>query len=314
MDIRKLEIFLKLLETKSFSKTAQALNLTQPTVSASLKALEESLGQKLFERSPRTMQPLPAAQVLEPYAFDIVQKAGQAAWAVSRQLRDPKEMLSLGASSVPAIAFMPRLLKLFSNEYPNILIKLKSGHSRNLADKVADGELDLALVGAKSEREELQHHEIGQDNLILLCSETLAKQIKKAPAGVNDLLQWPLIIREEGSGTRQALMKAMAGLDENLCGKLSIKAEVEGLAASIALVRASLGATVISSLMPPFIKMDGLSSYSLDFLGTRRFYLVRKKTCPDSPAIEALLKILKDSPQTEGKAGYQGRYKAETIS
>jgi len=293
MDIRKLEIFLKLLETKSFSKTAKALNLTQPTVSASLKALEESLGQKLFERSPRTVHPLSAAQVLEPYAADIVQRASQAAWAISRQLRDPKEMLSLGASSVPALAFIPRLLKHFSKEYPNILIQLKSGHSRDLAGKVADGELDLALIGAKSDRVELAQTEIGRDHLLLLCTEDLARQVGRAPSSAADLLQWPLIIREEGSGTRRALIKALAGLEKNLSENLNIKAEVEGLAASVALAGASLGATVISSLIAPLIKLDGLNCFDLDFLGSRRFYLVRKKFAPNSnsPAIAALIDL-----------------------
>jgi DNA-binding transcriptional LysR family regulator len=91
MDRKKLEIFLKLLDTRSFSLTAQFFGLSQPTVSQHLKSLEEFLGQKLFERTPRRVKALPAAMVLAPYAIKIVETAGQAAWAVNRQMAVAQE-------------------------------------------------------------------------------------------------------------------------------------------------------------------------------------------------------------------------------
>lgn len=300
MDIRRLEIFLKILETKSFSKTAAALGLTQPSISASLKALEEFFGHKLFERTPRLVKPLPTAHLLAPYAADIVQSAGRAAWALSRQMPSG-ESLSVGASSVPALSFLPQVLADFSQKYPHILIKLKSGHSRDISKKVLDGELDLAVVGAQPDREELAQTPLHRDHLVLLCSDELAQRLGPPPRTVEELAAWPLILREEGSGTRDALMSALAGLRANPA-KLNIKAEVDGFGPASSLARASLGAALFSSLIIPSINMEGLKVIDLTFLGRRHFYLLHRRSASLSPAIEALVKMINKSVSKPGSS------------
>ena len=291
MDIRRLEIFLKLLETRSFSKTATALELTQPSVSASLKSLEESLGQRLFERTPRAVKPLAAALVLAPYAESIVDTMGRAAWAVANQLANPRERLTLGASSVPAVVFAPRALAAFHRNYPNILIKMKTGQSRGVAQKVADGELDLGLVGAPPDNDELACDPLGRDRLVLMAAKKLADAVGPPPRSVDDLLNWPLIMREEGSGTRAALLAAV-GASEAARGRLNVLAEVEGLEPALALVRSSFGATVGSSLITPLLNRQGLIFMPLDFLEGRSFYLIRRSSGRPSPALEALTGFL----------------------
>ncbi|MDR1045713.1 MAG: LysR family transcriptional regulator [Candidatus Adiutrix sp.] len=299
MDIRRLEIFLKLLETGSFSRTAAALNLAQPSVSASLKALEDSLGQKLFERTPRSVKALPTAEILQPYALNIVETMGRAAWAVGRQLSDPREKLTLGASSVPAIALLPGALTAFNREYPNILIKIKTGSSRAVSRKLADGELDLAVVGAAPEDEELERRVVGHDRLVLLVSRQLARNRGDSPPGeVEELLDWPLIMREEGSGTRAAFMAALGQSAGGLLGsRINIKAEVDGLGPSLALVRHSFGAAVISDLLLPVINLRGLAALNLAFLNGRNFYLINRRGRQVSPALQAFISHLSRAPQ-----------------
>ncbi len=321
MDIRRLEIFLKLLDTRSFSKTAAALGLTQPSVSASLKALEESLGQKLFERTPRAVTPLSAARVLAPYALNIVETMGRAAWAVGHQLANPREKLALGASSVPALVFIPPALAAFRRQYPGVLIKLQTGQSHGIARKVADGELDLALVGAPPENEELRSDPFARDQLVLLAAESLAAEVGPPPRTVEDLLAWPLILREEGSGTRAAFLSALGEEAGRLAGRMDIRAEVEGLGPALALVRAAFGATVISNLLLPrkaeakksssrpsqsnggsgavpsdpsgILDLRGLTAMPLDFFGRRQLYLIQRRTARPSPALAALIGLLK---------------------
>ncbi len=310
MDTRRLEIFLKLLETRSFSKTAAALDLTQPSVSASLKVLEEAVGQKLFERTPRAVKPLPAAETLAPFALNIVETVGRAVWAVGHQLEGAREKLTVGASSVPAMVFLPPALAAYGRQYPNVLIKVKAGQSQGVARKVADGELDLGLVGAPPENEELVKTVFGRDQLALLASRSMADEIGPPPATVEDLSAWPLIMREEGSGTRSALLAALGEGGGDLAGRMNIRAEVEGLGPALALTRASFGAAVISDLLPPVIDLSGLVVMPLPFLRGRRFHLIRRKTRRVSPAVEALLNILnrqkgmKNSPG-HGSAGHE---------
>ncbi len=297
MDIRRLEIFLKLLDTRSFSKTASAFGLAQPSVSASLKALEDSLGQKLFERTPRSVTPLPAADILAPFALDIIETAGRAAWAISRQLANPREKLSLGASSVPALVIMPRAMAEFGRKYPNVSLRLATGQSGGIAQKVADGELDLAVVGAPSQNAELDCQPLARDKMVFMASESLAAQVGPAPAKMEDILAWPLILREDGSGTKAAFLTALGEKAGSLAGRLNIRAEVEGLDASLALVKASFGAMICSSLITAYIDTGGLVVSPLDFFGRRNFYVVRRKSSPGSPAMEAMLGFVKKAGQ-----------------
>lgn len=301
MDPRKLEIFLKLLETRSFSRTAAILGLAQPSVSASLKALEESLGQKLFERTPRAVTPLPAAEILAPFAQNIVETAARAAWAVGHQLAGAREKLTLGASSVPGMVFVPQAVARFNQRYPEILIKLKSGQSGGITRQVADGEIDLGLVGTRPENDDLSSAPCGRDKLILLASQALVRAIGRRPQSPADLLDWPLIMREEGSGTRAAFLTALGDQAGNLAGRMEVRAEVEGFGPVLALVRESFGAAVISSLLPPLLNMDGLAALDLDFFEGRRFYLISRRTGRPSPALSAMSEILKT---TAGKQNF----------
>jgi len=293
MDPRKLEIFLKLLETRSFSRTAAILGLSQPSVSASLKSLEDNLGQKLFERTPRAVTPLPAAETLAPYARNIVETAARAAWAVGHQLAGPREKLSLGASSVPAMVFVPKAVAGFNRHYPDVLIKLQSGQSGGIIRKVADGEIDLGLVGTLPEDDSLDRALFSRDKLVLLASHNLAREIGRPPKSPEDLLDWPLIMREEGSGTRAAFLTALGGKAGHLAGRVKVAAEVEGLGPVLALVRESFGAAVISNLLLPLINMETHTAMKLNFFEGRSFYLVNRRAGYRSPALETMREMLK---------------------
>ncbi|MDR1545707.1 MAG: LysR family transcriptional regulator [Deltaproteobacteria bacterium] len=288
MHLKRLEIFLKLMDTLSFSKTADAFGLSQPSVSASIKSLEESFGQRLFKRTPRQVKPLPAAEVLAPYAVKIVETTAQAAWAVNRQLADARERLVVGASTVPALVHAPRALTAFGRLHPNVFVKLTSGDSREVTRQVADGRADLGLVGAKPEDESLWAKPFGSDHLVLLTSDRLLESLGRPPVNLNELSRWPLILREPGSGTRDAFMSSVRGQVDSL----NFRAEVEGLETSLALVRSSFGAAVISSLIPAAVDLRGLTVVDLDFGVHRTFYLVRRRDALASPATDALITFI----------------------
>lgn len=303
MDPRKLEIFLKLLETRSFSKTAAILGLSQPSVSASLKALETELGQKLFERTPRSVQPLETAATLAPFAQSMVETAAQAAWAVNHKLVDAQERLTIGASSVPALAFAPPALAAFCRAYPNVLVKISSSRSQSVARQVAEGEIDLGLVGTLPQEDNLNRVAFSRDRLVLLASPQLAKSIGRPPQSAEDLLDWPLIMREDGSGTRAAFLAALSDKAGPLASGIKIVAEVDDLGPAIALARESVGAAVISSLLPPLINMKNLTHLNLNFLQGRNFYLISRRTASPTPALEALRQLIvavaKSCPQPD---------------
>ena len=91
MDLRRLEIFVKVAELGSFSRAAEALFLTQPTVSEHVRALEDELGVQLFERTPRGVRLLPAGATLLPRARAILADIAGAARAARRAGSDPSD-------------------------------------------------------------------------------------------------------------------------------------------------------------------------------------------------------------------------------
>jgi len=303
VDVKRLEIFLKILETKSLSKAAAALGLAQPTISASLKTLEDSIGYKLFDRTPRSVKPLPQAMILAPYARCVLETLGEAAWALGSH--GAKESLVVGASSIPAMAIMPEALRAFKSIYPNVHIKLKSGESESIIRRMKDGEFEIGLVGLRHVSPELSTEIIAHDNLCLVANAEMCERMGSIPATFEDMADWPLIMREDGSGTKAAFLKAFAKR-QALLPKLKIAAEVEGLWPALALARAGLGAVIISGLASgaPWL-LNGMRVIPLEFMGHgRNFYLIRRKSYRPSPLMKEFIKTIKSLSITEGRPSY----------
>jgi DNA-binding transcriptional LysR family regulator len=288
MEIRRLEIFLKLMETGSFSKTAKALGIAQPSVSSSIKALEDDFGQKFFIRDTRKVVPLAPAKCFAPFAAKIVETAGEAAWTLSNQLASAREKLTIGSSSVPALVMAPKAMASFHKLYPKIYLRLLSSDSAEVARQVSSGVLDLGLVGSEPGSAKLWSKPFMSDHLVLVCSSQLSKTMKTPPKSAEDLAEWPLILREPGSGTRAAFFSSVQGGISDF----NVKAEVEGLEPTLALVRASFGAAVISSLIPPVIDLKNLKVFDLDFGSSRRFYLIGRLDSQASPVSEAMSQVV----------------------
>jgi DNA-binding transcriptional LysR family regulator len=288
MDIRRLEIFLKLMETGSFSKTAKSLGIAQPSVSSSIKALEDDFGQKFFIRNTRRVVPLAPAKIFAPFATKIVETAGEAAWTLNNQLASSREKLTIGSSSVPSLVMAPRAMSSFQRLYPKVFLRLLSSDSEEVASQVASGVLDLGLVGSEPGHEKLWSKPFMSDQLVLICSPQLLKTMKEPPETVEALARWPLIIREQGSGTRAAFFSSV----QARLSDFNFKAEVEGLEPTLALVRSSFGAAIISSLLPSVLNLKDLRIFKLKFDSSRRFYIISRLDSQNSPVNEAMTSVV----------------------
>lgn len=296
MDVKRLEIFLKIFETKSLSKTATAFGMAQPSISASLKTLEDSIGYKLFDRTPRSVKPLPQALILAPYARKVLETISEAAWALGSQSGGPKENLVVGASSIPAMAIIPDVLQIFKSNYPKVNVKLKSGESENIINRVLNDEFDIGLVGLRQTSPDLSAEVIAHDLICLLATDEMCACIGRKPENIEDITDWPLIMREDGSGTKVAFLNAI-GKRPDLLPRLNITAEVEGLLQALTLARAGLGAMVISSLAARATwLLNGMKLIPLNFMGTgRKFYLVRRKSHQLSHVAKEFIKIVRNT-------------------
>ena len=146
MEFRHLEIFLAVAETKSFSKAAKHLFLSQSTVSSHIKNLESELQKPLFIRSTKSVELSPDGCTFLRYANSILEMREAALEA----LNAPSEtILRIGASTIPSGYLLPRLLRGFHDSHPHTFFDIQQGDSGKILEKILDGSLELGFIGKK---------------------------------------------------------------------------------------------------------------------------------------------------------------------
>jgi len=148
IDFRKLEVFLKVYETKSFSKASKILYLTQPTITLHIKDLEEILGVKLLDRNTRKVIPSKAGKIVYEYGKEIIKLLKEMEKELELYRDEKKGMVEIGGSTIPGQYILPKIIKGFKEKYSEISVFLKVGDSREIVEKVIKGEFDIGMIGA----------------------------------------------------------------------------------------------------------------------------------------------------------------------
>jgi DNA-binding transcriptional LysR family regulator len=155
MNLERLELFLKIVDTGSVSGAGREANLTQPAVSRSLKLLEEELGADLFDRQGRGLLLTAAGRALIPCARQLVRDSERVKLQVQRAAEDAYFDLRVGAVDSLGTHVLPGCLSRLQSEHPELKLKLWMGRTQSLLERVERGSLDLAFVaysGPPSER------------------------------------------------------------------------------------------------------------------------------------------------------------------
>jgi DNA-binding transcriptional LysR family regulator len=292
VDLRQLEIFVKVVELGSFSKAADALYLTQPTVSEHIRTLEDELGVRLLDRLGRGAAATPAGQLLLSYA--------QRMHALSREARQAMEgfqgrmsgELQVGGSTIPGEYILPAIIGRFKEKYPDISTTLLIGDSQAVTDWVAQGRVEVAVVGARLSRRGVEYKELMPDEEVVILPPGHPWQGRKQ-ISLAELKGEPLLIRERGSGTRAALEEALGHADTDL-GAFRIVGEMGSTQAIKQAVKAGVGISVISRLAVEEECRAGLC-WSLrirDLKITRSFHVATHKERSRSPLAEAFRAFL----------------------
>src|SRR2546426_8843000 len=149
MDLRRLEIFAKVAELGSFSRAAEALFLTQPTISEPIRALEDELGVQLLDRLGRGAAPTRAGELMLGYARRMLALAREARQALDQFQGRLSGQLVVGGSTIPGEYLLPGLIGQFKAKYPDISISLLIGGSRQVTTWGDDGRAWGGGVGAR---------------------------------------------------------------------------------------------------------------------------------------------------------------------
>jgi len=302
IDFRHLETFCRVARRKSFTKAAEDLCLTQPTVSGHILLLERSLSLRLFDRTGREVRLTKAGEVFHRHASKILTFRKEALNALTEFSQGIKGELSLGASTIPGEYLLPKLIGGFKKEHPQFTISLKIADTREVVQDVLEGRVELGMTGARLNQDHL-HYELFQEDHIIVIGPSSPGSSPRQRISWDQLPGASWIIREEGSGTRMAVEKALRRKGKNL-KQLDVMMEMGSTSSVKEGVRAGLGFAFISEIaVAEELKQGTLSRVDVEGIGpiSRQIYIVSRRGTTVSPmGVEFLRFLKKSSKETQG--------------
>ncbi|MFC0673388.1 LysR substrate-binding domain-containing protein [Brachybacterium hainanense] len=214
LDLDALELLVTIAELGSLSAAASALGLAQPNASRSLARLERRLGTRLLVRGARGSEPTPAGQV----AIEHARRVLDATDALVEQVRAAtgQGRVRILASQTIAEHLMPVFLAALAVDLPDVPISFEVANTQAVLAALRRGRADLGFIEGADEPTGLGSTVIGTDRLVAVVAPqhpwALDPLIRREGVGGPELAGTPLIVREEGSGTRDVLARALAPL------------------------------------------------------------------------------------------------------
>lgn len=249
MNLKQLEAFVQVSESGSFSKAAKELFLTQPTISAHISSLEKELNVRLFIRNTKEVSLSDDGKDLYRYAKQItdLEKAIEERFYMDSD--DGKHFITIAASTIPAQYLLPKVLMCYRERYPKEQIKIMETDSSEVVIQVVDHMVDVGFTGTVLEKKHCKYIPFYKDELAVITPDTPEYRILKEQN--RDDIDWikrkPLILREEGSGTRKEAEKQLknAGISMEALDIVASIANQETIKKS---VKQGMGITVLSRL------------------------------------------------------------------
>jgi DNA-binding transcriptional LysR family regulator len=241
MNLHQLRIFYSVAQRRSITGAASELLLSQPAVSAQLKALEKRLGLPLFERGGPGLKLTQAGEVLYRAAVSILHTEDEAERAISELRGGSKGRLILGAGTTGGMYVLPHIVAAYKSLWPETEILFHIGTTDQLLEKLQATVLDMAMVGGPVEDRRFVIETICSDELVLIAapSHPIASLAKVT---LKDLAGMEFIVPETGSRTRQLVERKLreAGVP------ISIAMQLPGTEAVKRAVQARLGVGMVS--------------------------------------------------------------------
>lgn len=214
MDFYQLRSFCEIARQGSFTRAADKLFLTQPALSLQVKALEEELGEALFERVPNRLRLTVAGELLYGHALAVLARLEVARGEISALREELRGRLVLATSDTNCTYVLPGVLQAFREKHPRVEIEIRNRMSPEVARLVLDHEADLGLATLPVRHRDLVGEELFARQEVAICppGHPLAK---KKRATLEEVLVYPLLALEQGSTSRRFLEEVcrQAGVD-----------------------------------------------------------------------------------------------------
>ncbi len=294
MNLKQLEAFVRVAETKSFSTAAKMLFLTQPTVSAHISSLERELNTCLLVRNTKGVALSEAGKELYAYAEQMLELEQKIRERFGLTGRQSGSVLRIAASTIPAQYLLPDIMARFRKEYPEEQLKLFETDSSGVVDMILSHKADVGFTGTVLEKGSCTYIPFYQDELVILTPAAEKYRARKDADIASWILEEPVILREEGSGTRKEALRLLAqtGIDIT---KLNVAAMMENQETIKRSVGSGMGISILSKLAArEEINSGKLLAFPLGETGGKRnINVVYDAGYPSLPAADRFIKTVK---------------------
>ncbi|HQU16926.1 MAG: LysR family transcriptional regulator [Chromatiales bacterium 21-64-14] len=290
---RRLQVFHTVARLLSFTKAAEALHMTQPAVTFQVRQLEEHFNTRLFDRTHNRISLTETGLRVYEHADRIFQLYGEMENAVREMTGEVSGVLLIGASTTIAEYMLPSLLGGFKSEYPDVNIHLKVSNTEGIVSMVENNAIDLGVVEAPVSNKNLVVEVCRMDQLVVIVP-TNHPLADRESVRSEELLEYPYICREEGSGTREVIEEylgsvQLSGNDLKVCMELGSPEAVKRA------VEVGMGISVLSrATVLKELKLGTLAAVNLDPPLERPFSFVHQKQKFRLRVMDELLAFARD--------------------
>jgi len=288
--LRQFKVFLVAAERESFTQAAKELYLTQPAVSFQIQALEDFFGAKLFKRTGRKVELTDAGDALLPYARKIIEAMEESKKAIEQVGAAKTGKLVVGASTTIGIYILPPLIAIYRSKYPQTIISIRVENTEGIEEALLRKDIDFGLIEGFVKSSYVKREKFRDDELVLIVP---AHHPWSDVIELSDLMIEPLILREEGSGTRMVLEGAL--MEKSLSiSDLNVNMVLGNTEAIKHAVAAGLGVSFVSKctigkeLALGLLRIVRVRGFNV----MRELFIIRRENEELSPYAERILRFL----------------------
>jgi DNA-binding transcriptional LysR family regulator len=282
MNIEFLRNYIQLTQYKSFSKLANELDISQSTLSHQISQLEKNFGGVLLiDRTTKKFELTEAGRVLLDQAKKIIELYDSCKLEIAEFKDQLQEAIIISASTIPGSHILPRFIADFRNKNPNVNFKILINNSQKSIENLKKGMADFAGIGSfmSYNEKDFDYIELGEDEFKFICSPNHELLKKGNTANFEDLIKFPFVWREKGSGMRETFKQQFPQYKN-----LNIELEINDNDSIISTVSDSNYISIMSEMMTDIAESAGLikslkiNNYPV--IAKRLLYFIKLKNTP----------------------------------
>lgn len=245
MELKQLEAFVNVVELQSFSKAAEKLYLTQPTISAHIVSLENEFGTRFLDRTTKNVRTTVAGERLYEYAKEMLAIKEELYQGFGREGKE-EQRIDIAGSTIPSQYILPELIQAYQKQNAKVRFSIKQGDSEQVIGELLKHKAVIGFVGIKSKDDRLRYIPFYEDKLVVVTpNEKHYKDLLEGNCSFEELMKEPIILRENGSGTKKTAERFLESKNVDI-KKLNVVAFINDQEIIKKSVSRGMGITIMS--------------------------------------------------------------------